>query len=370
MTKQNPGNLKLSYFAAVSAIVMIAFAVSPRGAFAADSACTQFGDPPATIQTGIVSSFIARHSPSCFHGETLGPWRDSDGTERYACLYEPAPKAGGASLPLVVFLHGSLANADSILATGLIAKSKDTDLGSGQPGFYLLAPEGRETSHFYAAPDDKGLGWDNWYRQLTPAGDATVGGVTYKENVDAAAIDHFIDLVTSSRKVDENRIYITGWSNGAAMAILYALNRPRIATAAVYSAPDPFSAFNDACPQTPVDHPPASIGEVELFNPHVPIMHVHNACDIGGICPNGLRFAAQLQAIGNRVDDVIVDSGGHQVSDCDSACGTNQNGAGDISAGGSFRGFKNHVAWPTAWNDAMLKFMKQHPRGANPAPAN
>jgi predicted esterase len=369
MTKHNFGDRNLSYIGAVSAGVMLALMVAGCVAWAADSNCTAFGDPPAQIQNGIVSGFIARHSPSCFRGETLGPWRDSDGTERYACLYEPAPATSGP-LPLVVFLHGSLANADSVLATGLVPKSKNANLGAGAPGFYLLAPEGRETSHYYAAPDDKGLGWDNWYRQLTPAGDVTFRRVTYQENVDAAAIDHFIDVVSSSRKVDENRIYVTGWSNGAAMALLYALNRPRIAAAVVYSAPDPFSAFDDACPQTPVNHPPAGIGELELFNPHVPIMHVRNSCDIGGICPNGLRFVAQLQAVGNHVDDVIVDSDGRQVSNCDSTCGTNQNGAGEVSTSGSLRGFKNHVAWPTAWNDAMLKFMREHPRGASPAPAN
>jgi len=372
MKAQNTRERGWRSIADVSAVAMflLASVFAVRAAFAASSNCTPFGDPPAEIQIGIVSSFIARHSPSCFRGQTLGPWRDSDGTERYACFYEPAPADGGAALPLVVFLHGSLANADSVLVTGLVPKSRTADLGRGPPGYYLLAPEGRETSHFYGAPDDKGLGWDNWYRQLTPAGDVTLGGVTYKENVDAAAIDHFIDLVIASRKVDENRIYLTGWSNGAAMALLYALNRPQIAAAAVYSAPDPFSAFIDSCPQTPIDHAAAKIGEIELFNPHVPIMHVRNACDIGGICPNGLRFVTQLNSLGNRVNDVIVDSHGGRVSDCDAACGTNPNGAGDISASGSFRGFKHHLAWPAAWTDAMLKFMKEHPRGARPAPAN
>jgi predicted esterase len=352
------------------ALIALAILAAIRAASAADSSCTPFGDPPAEIQHGIVSGFIARHSPSCFHGKILGPWRDSDGTERYACFYEPTPAADSAPLPLVIFLHGSLANADSILATGLVPKSKSADLGRGPSGAYLLAPEGRETSHYYAAPDDKGLGWDNWDRQLTPAGDATIGGVSYKENVDAAAIDHFIDVVMSSRKVDGNRIYMIGWSNGAAMALIYALNRPRIAAAAVYSAPDPLSAFNDTCPQTPVDRAPANIGELELFNPHVPIMHVRNSCDIGGICPNGIRFVAQLRAVGNQIDDVMVDSDGHQVFDCDPACGVDPNGAGKISTSGSFRGFRNHVTWPAAWTDAMLKFMREHPRGASPAPAN
>ncbi len=91
----------------------------------------------------------------------------------------------------------------------------------------MLAPVGRKTTHYYPVPYNRGLGWDNWYRQLDPAGDVKIGATLYRENVDAAAIDHFIAEEVGADKADPNRIYVTGWSNGAAMAYLYALNRPQ-----------------------------------------------------------------------------------------------------------------------------------------------
>src|SRR5215470_9326993 len=87
------------------------------------------------------------------------------------------------------------------------------------------------------------------------------GGATYNENVDAASIDHFVAELLTTGKVDRQRIYLMGWSNGAAMALLYALNRLWVAAAAVYSAPDPFSALFDVCTQTPVGVAPAGYGQ-------------------------------------------------------------------------------------------------------------
>ncbi|HUA32653.1 MAG TPA: PHB depolymerase family esterase [Candidatus Binataceae bacterium] len=341
-------------------LILVLLSIASALAFAADSTCGPFGDAPAQIQTGLWPSLVVNHGLRCFGGEKLGPWLDSDGTQRYACLYDYVSSQSNDAYPLVVFVHGSLANADSTIATGLIPKSKSTNLGTSHPGFVLLAPEGRETTHYYTAPDDRGMGWDNWYRQFS-RGDVIANGTTYKENVDAAAIDHFIQQVEASRKIDRNRIYMTGWSNGAAMALLYALNRRNIAAAAVYSAPDPFSAFDDACPQTPVAGAPASTKEISLTNPKVPIMHVRNSCDIGGICPNGLKFVSQIKALGNQIDDIIVNPEGIRVQQCDPLCGTNPDGGGDISTSGSMLGFKHHLAWPRTWNDRMFDFMKNHP---------
>ena len=329
----------------------------------AESQCGPFGDAPAEVKSGFFATLVSSHNPICISGKVMGPWQDAGGSARYACVYEPGFARPQKQLPLVVFLHGSIATADSILVTGLTGRVEQTDLGDG-PGFILIAPEGRDTLHQYPGFDGSGLGWDNWYRQLSPAGPVTVAGVSYDQNFDAAAIDHFIADEVETGKVDRKRIYVMGWSNGAAMAILYALNRPQIAAAAVYSAPDPFGAFSDPCPQTPVANPASGGSELQLYNPHVPILHVRNSCDIGGICPNGDLMAQQIGAFGGELQDVILDSSGDQVAHCEESCGNDPQGAGPIGLWDELAGAGHHVVWPKPWNDTMLNFLKHSPLGA------
>lgn len=332
-----------------------------RVASAADR-CTPFGDPPAQVNRGFFANLISSHNPICFGGRTLGTWKDSDGTDRYACIYEPEQHSRDNPLPLLVFLHGSLATADSIRLTGLTGAIETNALGDNKRGFILLAPEGRYTTHYYPGViDSNAMGWDNWYRQLNPSGDVTVAGTTYKENVDAAAIDHFIQEEVATGEVDTTRIYLSGWSNGAAMALLYALNRQSIAAAAIYSAPDPFDAFNDPCTQTPVPRAPTSDAQVQIFNPRIPLLHVRNSCDIAGICPNGTNFALQMKSIGVNLDDVILNSDGTPVSACDDTCGTSPKANGDVTLLGGAAGFAHHMQWPSAYNAQMFAFLKQHP---------
>jgi hypothetical protein len=145
------------------------------------------------------------------------------------------------------------------------------------------------------------------------------------------------------------------------MAILYALNRPWIAAAAVYSAPDPFGAFIDPCPQTPVARTPATIKEVQVFSPHVPVMHVRNDCDIGGICPSGNKLARELRGLGDSINDVILDPSGEQVSACDDTCGIDEMANAKVGSLASIRGAAHHLRWPASWNDRMLTFLKEHP---------
>jgi len=345
--------------AAIGAAAMLLGAVSASAA-----QCGPFGDPPAEVNHGWFASFITRYTPVCRGGKVLGPWKDAGGDERRACLYKPDSAARRSPLPLVVFLHGSLATADSVSYTGLIDLIDKADLGGKQPGFILLAPEGRYTSHFYPGLDANALGWDNWYRQLSPSGEVTIGGTAYQENVDAGAIDHFISELQAKGIVDSRRIYLMGWSNGAAMAMLYALNRPQVAAAAVYSAPDPFAALFDVCPQTPAAVAPSGDGQLRVANPRVPLMHVRNDCDIGGICPNASRFASRMRAMGGSIEDVILDPSGTSVTSCDEACGTDEMADGQVSRRAAFRGFVHHIRWPVARNKDMLDFLKQHPLGA------
>lgn len=329
----------------------------------AGTGCGPFGDPPAQVDRGWFASFVTARNSTCLGATRLGPWTDGNGDARYACLYEPQRAVEREPLPMLVFLHPSETSAYSVLLTGLVGLIDKGVLKGGHPGFILLAPQGRYTTHRYPGYDSNALGWDNWYRQLSTAGAVAVGGATYDENVDAATIDHFVDEMIATGKVDRQRIYVMGWSNGAAMALLYALNRPGVAAAAVYSAPDPFSALFDVCTQTPAAIAPAGDGQAQVFNPRVPLLHVHNDCDIGGICPNGSRFAARVRALGGSVVDVVINSSGVRMPSCDDSCGTDEMANGQIGTLASFRGLARHMRWPAQWNERMLNFLRQHPLG-------
>src|SRR5271156_6144246 len=238
----------------------------------AGAGCNPFGDPPARVDRSWIAGVVTARNSVCPGGTRLGPWTDANGDSRYACLYEPS--RAGERLPMLIFLHPSELSAYSVVLTGLVGMINTGSLGGVHRGFILLAPQGRYTTHFYPGYDSNALGWDNWYRQLSPAGAIGASGVTYGENADAASIDHFVSEMIATGKVDRRRIYVMGWSNGATMALLYALNRPWVAAAAVYSAPDPFSALFDACTQTPVATTPSGDGQLQVINPRVPLMHV------------------------------------------------------------------------------------------------
>jgi pimeloyl-ACP methyl ester carboxylesterase len=322
--------------------------------------CNPFGDPPAIVS--------GTAKPDCLHGQTLGPWKDPGGYERYACLWEPSAIGSSAPLPLVIYLHPSVLGPGTVTKTDLLRYQNSASLTAGGPaGYIVLAPAGRKTLHHYPRPDEKGLGWDNWYRQLNPAGDVTVRGALYRPNADAVAIDHFVELELSTGRVDPNRIYIVGWSNGAAMAYLYGLNRPNIAAAVLYSAPDPFGALGDPCPQTPVSGAAQDDSQIEIFNPALPAMHIHNSCDIAGLCPNAERMSRRLRALSASLRDSIIEYTGAQVAECTLSCGTDEDGATAPGADllGYSLGILEHARWPRGWTPIMLDFLRSHPAGAS-----
>lgn len=332
--------------------------------------CTPFGPPPRPLALG---NGLA--NAVCLGGENLRGWRDGEGTLREACLYEPPQASPEAKLPLVVYLHPSLLGPESSLLLTNVRTQIDTANLSGdrnRPGFILLAPLGRVTKRFYPFPNNIGLGWDNWYRQLSPdGGSRRVNGEDWPQNPDAAAIDHFIDEVVARGGIDTDRIYIMGWSNGGALGILYTLNRPRIAAAAVYTAPNPFNAFNDPCRQVPVDGEPGDDSRLQLLAPGKPIYHVHNDCDFAGICPNALALKASL-ADGRvtQIQDQIINSLLLPVEACLDICGVDPladyAGLDDPLGYGNLAGYSlgvaNHTRWPLNWTEEMFTFLREHPR--------
>lgn len=275
-------------------------------------------------------------------GEML-TWTDPAGSERQACLHAPASATPDNPLPLVTFLQGSLFPADpQTLFNGWELLNADADLTGdpARPGFILLVPYGRDTEHFYPYPDDTGLGWDNWHRNFDRNDPAL--------NLDAAAIDHFIGEVRARGIVDPQRVHLSGWSNGAAMALLYTLNTPGIASAAVYSNPEPFSDVLDPCAQAP------------FGNNLRPLMNVLNSCDIIGICHTGgaafrERMAARMPQV--ELNTVIIDELQQETDACDASCPAYTGAQEELLTPGAL----HHLTWPYVWNDALFQFMREHP---------
>ncbi|HWY25644.1 MAG TPA: hypothetical protein VNX47_12035 [Nevskia sp.] len=306
-----------------------------------------YGDPPAADSTLISVSGAIGDVLDVLNfceqdgAETLS-WTDARGKPRKACLVTPAGATPSSKLPLLVFLQGSLFPAPvQLILNNWVSLADSADLNGDpqHPGFILLLPIGRNTQHFYPFPDDQALGWDNWHRDLDRSSPDL--------NLDVAAIDQFIQQVESRNIVDTNRVYATGWSNGAAMAQLYALNTPSIAASAVYSSPDPFKDVQDPCYQTP------------FATTLTPLMDIHNSCDIIGICQTGTAFHKQLAYLFPSLEQksVIVDTAKNEVQQCDASCAS-QSIAGDPV------GNVNHVIWPLTWNDAMFQWLREHPLSA------
>lgn len=303
------------------------------------------GDPPRPFDRSVQGQLASLYYvlPFCaFRGGEILRFTDPMGTPRQACLHRPANATRDTPLPLVSFLPGSIFPGDpQTIVNALEIEARRADLTGdvARPGFNLLVIEGRDKEHFYPFPDDHALGFDNWYRNLDRRDPAL--------NVDVATIDHFVDEVMSRGIVDERRNYLMGWSNGAAMAILYGLNTPGIAATAVYSSPDPFRDVFDPCAQAP------------FGNNLRPLMTVHNRCDIIGICTTGSeRFGASLTTRIPQIEHrrVIIDGAQNEVTSCDARCSFDGQPLDALTPGALF-----HGRWPYQWTDDMLRFLRDRP---------
>src|SRR5437879_3246556 len=93
---------------AVVLMLMSTFSMS----FVMAQSCTVFGNPPR-VNVFAVEPFCGTG------GSLLGGFSDSEGTPRFACLYLPSVPVRGVRYPMIVFLHASLTNADSVKITPL-----------------------------------------------------------------------------------------------------------------------------------------------------------------------------------------------------------------------------------------------------------
>ena len=115
------------------------------------TSCGPYGDPSAAVFPAV--------KPRCGKGTLLGPWKDADGIDRYACLYAPARTASNRKLPMLVYLHPSLFGAEWITRTNILDYQSSVSLSDdpANVGYIVLAPEGRKTTHYYPFPDNRGI---------------------------------------------------------------------------------------------------------------------------------------------------------------------------------------------------------------------
>lgn len=304
------------------------------------------GNPPfesAPSIQGTVASLYPMELTCPLKGGEYLRWEDAMATPREACLQIPENASPETPLPLLVFLHGSLFPGDpQTILNNFDQEFRRADLSgdASRPGFILLEVEGRDKPHHYPFPDDHAWGYDNWYRNFDRDDPAM--------NVDAATVDYFIAEVQARGITDPDRLYMSGWSNGAAMAMLYALNTPGVAATAVYSNPDPFVDVEDPCAQPP------------FGNNLRPIMTVHNDCDIIGICTTGSlgmrdRFAETLPML--ELEQLILAPDGSLTDECQARCDYSSDEPLGIVSDGALR----HLIWPLSRNEDLFTFLRERP---------
>lgn len=311
------------------------------------------------------------HVPDCETADEVdnhGPWSDDapfqfidrDRVTRRYCKYDPG---ADAPMPVVLWYHGSGGSADNLYDnTNLREKATTFDLGGPQPGFVLIAIEGRNL-HWPTSDPRDGPHHDVFHRDLS----------NDSNNRDVAMADKLIDLLVDEGVADPRRVYVMGWSNGMHFAQMYGIARHGkptaggnyVAAVAGYSAADPF--HNRAIDQTP------TCQLAEYPRSDVPIMLIGRSCDAvpcsdeqfdraversQAVAP-GTSQEAWVRALTERIQDpnvrrIIIDDDGNEVSACEPAksCGTG-------------RALRNHVRWPDGaadkggndWEVEMLDFL-------------
>jgi len=120
-----------------------------------------------------------------------------DGRTRHYVLHLPLSYNPGKKTPLVIVLHGGGGNADNIQETTEMNTKADKE------GFIVVYPEGT------GLLPNRFLTWNSGY----------CCGYALKHNVDDVGFIRFlIDYLKQKLSIDNQRIYITGFSNGAIMA--------------------------------------------------------------------------------------------------------------------------------------------------------
>ena len=145
--------------------------------------------------------------PSSAPGQFIGGSHGHGSLTRRYKLYLP-PNAAGASLPLVVMLHGCTQNADDFAA------GTDMNERARAQGFFVLYPE---QSH----DANPSRCW-NWFKHNHQR----------RDRGEPALIASLTRAVIAEHGIDARRVYVAGLSAGGAMAAIVAATHPDLFAAA------------------------------------------------------------------------------------------------------------------------------------------
>jgi poly(3-hydroxybutyrate) depolymerase len=170
---------------------------------------------------------------------------DHDGLVRHYLIHVPATLPPGPR-PLVLALHPSNSNAAQFRSGSAPASAGEWDRKADAGGFLLVYPNGTAQaswSGFGPAPatdltspptitDSSGapVAARFWNSYAFTATDGTVGPGSGVD--DAGFLAALIGRISADHAVDADRVYITGFSNGAMMTNTFAILRPDLVAAA------------------------------------------------------------------------------------------------------------------------------------------
>lgn len=190
-----------------------------------------------------------------------------------------APFSGGKPVSLVVLLHGVAADGNDLL---FLARAWRTLL----PDTEFIAPDA-------PFPCDYAPGGRQWFSLQDRAPEKLLAGLRNA----AAILDRFFDELLASRGLDDSRLALAGFSQGAATALYTGLQRPtRIAG---------IIGFSGALPG------PASLRSGAAARP--PVLLVHGEADTVVPFQSMRQAKAALEALGVPVKAVARPGLGHAI---------------------------------------------------------
>ena len=303
--------------------------------------------PPAAPDRGLPESPDSPESPDdialpagpALPGETTARTHRGVAGARPYLLHVPA--TGTGLRPLVVLLHGGTQTAAEIATATRIRELAE------EHGLLVVCPEQPTSAN--------SMRYWNWFQP----GDQRRGAG------EPAILAGIVDDVAAAHEVDRDRVYVAGFSAGAAMAAVLGATHPDVFAAVgvhsglphgcAHDVASAFAAMRETAPAAPLRRP-------------VPVIVFHGDADPTVAADNAPRVVEQFTGGPVRGDTVVERGPGRPATRTvvrrDGVVVAEQwtvHGSGHAWSGGVAGGPYTDPAGPDA-SAAMLRFFAEHPR--------